>query len=67
MVVVSLPRVNSQLSPGPAAAPQPALRVLLLALGHEAQPVEEGVGGGHVLAGGGAALTLRQNLTVKSG
>lgn len=62
MVVVSLARVHSQFSPGPAAAPQPALRVLLLALRHKAEPVEEGVGGGHVLAGGGAALTLRQTL-----
>ena len=49
--------------PGAATAPHPSLRVLLLALRHEAEPVEEGVGGGHVLAVGGAALTLRQRNT----
>ena len=66
MVVISLASVDGHFSPGAAAAPQPSLRVLLLALRHEAEPVEEGVGGGHVLTVGGAGLTLRQNITVKS-
>ena len=58
--MVSLASVHGQFPPGAAAAPDSALRVLLLALRHEAEPVEEGVGGGHVLAVGGTALTLRQ-------
>ena len=60
VVVVSLASVDGQFSPGATTAPQPSLHVLLLALRHEAEPVEEGVGGGHVLAVGGTALTLRQ-------
>ena len=59
MVVISLASVDGHFSPGAAAAPQPSLRVLLLALRHKAEPVEEGVVGGPVLAGRVAVALIR--------
>ena len=60
VVVVSLAGVHGQLAPAPAAAGDfAALRVLLLALRHEAEPVEEGVVGGPVLAGRVAVALIR--------
>ena len=60
VVVVSLAGVHGQLAPAPATAGDfAALRVLLLALRHEAEPVEEGVVGGPVLAGRVAVALIR--------
>ena len=59
VVVVSLAGVHGQLAPAPATAGDfAALRVLLLALRHEAEPVEEGVRGHPVLTGGSAVALI---------
>ena len=57
VVVVSLAGVHCQFKPAPATAPDLALRVLLLALRHEAESVKESVRGCPFLAGG-CAVTL---------
>ena len=58
VVVVSLAGVDGQLEPAPPTAPDLVLRVLLLVLRHEAEPVEEGVRGQTVLTGVSAVALI---------